>query len=752
MTTVEADAIPDVATASGATLSPLLFVERPGLPLLLLKNLGLTIVTFGVYWFWARTAVRRHWWNSIVIDGDPLEYTGTGTELFRGFLSGAAYVLPAFLLLAVLRALAVPAVWQLGADLVCYLFLLLVFVPVAMFRARRYWMSRTRWRDIRAGMNGTPERFLGITLRGFGVTVLTLGVLAPWMRINQTRYILQSSRLGDQRLSFDGKVSDLILPWLAALALPVGLLLLLTRLFGFFPITFAVVLFTPGILAYTAYEFRYMLNHTLIGPMRIHSELEPIEFAFYAFAFCFVAGVTFGIVSGIAAISGVGPEDLWAQGSAAAKSAVFVVFAIGLYGLFLGATSLLRVLFVDKTILRTIVESAALAGLEELDGIAPEPMPARDESRPVPSVWARDGSVREGWLYDGIDARHDVTMQLDQAGRSLIIVGAGGELERWPFSKIRLVEPPLAGFTVRYRRSDRAWPRLSSSYDSLGWLEPLCEDLHEPPPPPAPPPQPMPFWTVPAVLILLVGLVIMCPPFFAHDVAAAFPPGVEQRVGLAMDETVRGVLGYGQAVRQCQAPAGQAALDQLAARLAKAAGLPNPPVVEVLDTPASHALALPGNRVLVSRGLLDAAPDGNALAGVLAYEFGDIARHHPLETAVRKATPSLLGELLMGEVTGTWSAGGTAPALLNAVSSGQAERDADAAAAKILTTAGIDPAGLANFFQVLGQEPPKSGPSFATSHPDPGGRDAMLRQAGPAGSQAVPDADWKQIKAICAVS
>ena len=42
--------------------------------------LGGTVLTLGFYRFWMVTRLRRHYWNAIRIQGDPLEYTGTGRE------------------------------------------------------------------------------------------------------------------------------------------------------------------------------------------------------------------------------------------------------------------------------------------------------------------------------------------------------------------------------------------------------------------------------------------------------------------------------------------------------------------------------------------------------------------------------------------------------------------------------------------------------------------------------------------------
>src|SRR5262245_58717560 len=53
---------------------------------LCLLNFLLTIITVGIYWFWARAEFRRYMWQMVRVEGEPLEYTGTGKELLIGYL------------------------------------------------------------------------------------------------------------------------------------------------------------------------------------------------------------------------------------------------------------------------------------------------------------------------------------------------------------------------------------------------------------------------------------------------------------------------------------------------------------------------------------------------------------------------------------------------------------------------------------------------------------------------------------------
>ena len=61
---------------------------------ILMMNTLLGFLTLGIYRFWARTRLRQFFWNSIEIDGDVLEYTGRGLELFIGFLIVVAVLVP----------------------------------------------------------------------------------------------------------------------------------------------------------------------------------------------------------------------------------------------------------------------------------------------------------------------------------------------------------------------------------------------------------------------------------------------------------------------------------------------------------------------------------------------------------------------------------------------------------------------------------------------------------------------------------
>lgn len=133
-----------------ASANRISWVPPPGgfFGLSLLNGL-LRILTLGVYHFWGKTEVRQRIWSAVRVDGEPLEYRGTGGELFRGFLIVFALVLVPL----GLTTIAVPLLWGpqiAGRGLIEITIWLIVFTlwGFGIHRARRYRLSRTRWREI----------------------------------------------------------------------------------------------------------------------------------------------------------------------------------------------------------------------------------------------------------------------------------------------------------------------------------------------------------------------------------------------------------------------------------------------------------------------------------------------------------------------------------------------------------------------------------------------------------------------------
>ena len=175
-----------------------------------LLNGVLRLLTLGVYHFWGKTEVRQRIWSAVRVDGEPLEYRGTGGELFRGFL----IVFFLVLLPLGLITFAAPLLWgsrPLGRGVVEGFVWIIVFAlwGVGIHRARRYRLSRTRWRGIRAGLSGSSAPFAWTYLWTTVLIPLTLGWILPWRAARLQRALFNETHFGDKAFAFHGRAGPL---------------------------------------------------------------------------------------------------------------------------------------------------------------------------------------------------------------------------------------------------------------------------------------------------------------------------------------------------------------------------------------------------------------------------------------------------------------------------------------------------------------------------------------------------------------
>ena len=115
---------------------------------LVARGAGLEFMTVGFYRFWLATDIRRHLWSNTHVDGDAAEYTGRAKELLIGFLIALAIIVPVYLayFLAGLEAERFKAFASF--PLLAFFY---VFGQFAIYRARRYRLTRTVWRGCGSG-------------------------------------------------------------------------------------------------------------------------------------------------------------------------------------------------------------------------------------------------------------------------------------------------------------------------------------------------------------------------------------------------------------------------------------------------------------------------------------------------------------------------------------------------------------------------------------------------------------------------
>lgn len=166
-----------------------------------IKNILLMIVTLSIWRFWGKTRIRRYLWSHTSLAGDRFEYTGTGGELFVGFIIVMVAYVAGSIGIQVLGVLVDPGSPLLAVIQVCLAFVILYLTFVAQYAAQRYRLTRTLWRGISGGMTGSAWNW-GFKGMWFSIlSLLSLTLAWPWAQMRLLSDRINNSYFGDAKAS-----------------------------------------------------------------------------------------------------------------------------------------------------------------------------------------------------------------------------------------------------------------------------------------------------------------------------------------------------------------------------------------------------------------------------------------------------------------------------------------------------------------------------------------------------------------------
>jgi uncharacterized membrane protein YjgN (DUF898 family) len=366
---------------------------------LLARGAVLVALTLGIYRFWLATDTRRYLWSNTEIVGSSLEYTGTALELLIGFLIAIAVLVPVYGAFFI-AALDLGLIGKLSGTLA--FLLLLLFGQFAVYRARRYRLTRTLYRGVYCNQDGSGWLY---ALRAWGwwlVVVLSLGLLYPWAQASLERYKMRHTFYGDLQGHFDGRGGQLFLRgltmWLVIMGPPIAGVAFsliavdwpalaielqrggdrleksspaaLAQLSAFtiaigWSMIAAVVLYP----AFQAVILRWWLSGIRLGALEVTSKLRTgpiyttyLRFLGYVLLFILLLVVALLVGIGLGWAAGFSPTS---KGGQAVASVVAVVVYVALI---LGCSTIYQVV-VKRSLWRFGVESLVFTGLNALDAV-----------------------------------------------------------------------------------------------------------------------------------------------------------------------------------------------------------------------------------------------------------------------------------------------------------------------------------------------------------------------------------------------
>ena len=184
-------------------------------------NVLLSIITLGIYGAWAKVRDKKYMYGSTFIDDHSFDYHATGLQIFIG------RVIVALILtgLAVLNFVN-PVLYLIGV------LILLALLPLIVIRALRFNARVSSYRNVRFDFVGKfGEAFVTYFLIPLG-NVFTLYLCSPFVTRASHRFTTNNARYGDRPMRFSTDIGNYYTPFMIALALGVGGIILLTMIAG----------------------------------------------------------------------------------------------------------------------------------------------------------------------------------------------------------------------------------------------------------------------------------------------------------------------------------------------------------------------------------------------------------------------------------------------------------------------------------------------------------------------------------------
>ena len=263
--------------------------------------------------------------------------------------------------------------------------------------------------------------------------------------------------------------------------------------------------------------------------------------------------------------------------------------------------------------------------------------------------------------------------------------------------------------------------------------------------------------TATVALAAVIGAYLYGVPLLASRIVGLVPPAWEQSLGETVARQMEASLSESGGLPVCDADPNSLAnraIARFGTAVLEGTGSPFDLDIKVVRSDIPNAFALPGGQVFFFSALLEQAETQDEFAGVLAHEVGHVAYRHGMEQLISTAGTGALIGFILGDMTGISVAAGLGATIIDARFSRDAERQADAFAARAAERMDFNPAGLADLINRVGADDEFARAlALLSTHPLTDDRKAaleILSQQRPTGLEPpFTAAEWTAIRSMC---
>ncbi len=184
-------------------------------------NLLLSIVTLGIYSAWAKVRTERYFYGNTRLAGSSFDYLANPIAILKGRLIAYAVVIALGLSSHFLPLLYALILLALGA-----------LMPLILVLGLRFRARNSAWRGLSFRFDRSGGAAYGPFLGWPILSGLTATLLYPLMKLRQHEFVIAGHSFGRQRFVHAGDAGRYYVPYLIALGIGVGLMVVFFLAFG----------------------------------------------------------------------------------------------------------------------------------------------------------------------------------------------------------------------------------------------------------------------------------------------------------------------------------------------------------------------------------------------------------------------------------------------------------------------------------------------------------------------------------------
>jgi uncharacterized membrane protein YjgN (DUF898 family) len=168
------------------------------------------LLTLSLYRPWAKTKLRKFFYNNVSIFNERIEYSGRGGELFKGFLIALIFlfITSSAIFLVISLLIDNPAILKHSQEYLPSI-LLFPFIYYAQYSSLKYRLTRSRWKSIGAFLKGSSFKYMLFKIKRLFINIMTLGFYIGRSDLLSKQYMVNNASIGSIRFEFKESVKVL---------------------------------------------------------------------------------------------------------------------------------------------------------------------------------------------------------------------------------------------------------------------------------------------------------------------------------------------------------------------------------------------------------------------------------------------------------------------------------------------------------------------------------------------------------------